>query len=54
VEEAPDQYRLVIVDGLGNSEFIPVSDWFKFLARKKVERRIQTFDYRTSILLPKS
>ncbi len=54
VEEAPDQYRLVIVDGLGNSEFIPVSDWFKFLARKKVERRIQIFDYRTSILLPKS
>ncbi|MBT5927247.1 MAG: hypothetical protein HOH33_11570 [Verrucomicrobia bacterium] len=54
VEFAHGQYRLVIVDGIGNSEFIPVSDWIQFLARQKIERKIRKFDYRTSILLPKS
>ncbi len=52
VENDPEQYRLIIVDGIGNSEFIPVSDWFRFLARQKIERKIKKFDYRTSILLP--
>jgi hypothetical protein len=54
IESAPDQFRLVIVDGLGNSEFIPVSDWFQFLARQKIERKIKKFDYRTGLLLPES
>jgi hypothetical protein len=54
IESAPEHFRLVIVDGLGNSEFIPVSDWFKFLARQKIERKIKKFDYRTGLLLPES
>ena len=45
-------YRLVIVDGIGNSEFIPISSWFKQSARKKIERKLTKFDYRLRILLP--
>ena len=52
VADAPERYRLVIVDGIGNSEFIPLSHWFKFCARAKIERKLRKFDYRTRILLP--
>ena len=52
VADRPDRYRLVVVDGIGNSEFIPLSHWFKFCARMKVERKIRKFDYRVRILLP--
>ena len=52
VLEARNRYRLVIVDGIGNSEMIPISNWFRFSARQKVERKIRTFDCRVQILLP--
>ncbi|MDE0661513.1 MAG: YrbL family protein [Gammaproteobacteria bacterium] len=52
VAARPARYRLVIVDGIGNSEFIPLSHWFTFCARAKIERKIRKFDYRTRILLP--
>jgi len=52
VAESPERYRLIIVDGIGNSEFVPVSHWFACCARLKIERKIRKFDYRTSILLP--
>ena len=52
VADSPERYRLVIVDGIGSSEFIPLSHWFKFFARLKIERKIRKFDYRTRILLP--
>jgi len=44
-------YRLVIVDGIGNSEMIPISSWFKFFARNKIERKIRYFDFRINELL---
>ncbi len=51
-EESPGRYRLIVVDGLGNSELIPVSSWFKRAARRKIERKIRKFDHRARILLP--
>ena len=52
VAVAAERYRLVIVDGIGNSELVPFSNWFDFCARRKVERKIRKFDYRVRILLP--
>ena len=52
VAVAAERYRLVIVDGIGNSELVPFSNWFDFCARRKVERKIRKFDYRLRILLP--
>ena len=52
VADSPERYRLVIVDGIGNSEFVPLSHWFNCCARAKIERKIRKFDYRTRILLP--
>lgn len=52
VADSPERYRLVIVDGIGNSEFIPLSHWFECCARAKIERKIRKFDYRIRILLP--
>ncbi|MFV9550532.1 YrbL family protein [Algibacter sp. PT7-4] len=31
--------ELVVVDGLGHRDFIPIADWFSVFARKKIERR---------------
>lgn len=50
VEE--DRYRLVIVDGIGNSELLPLSSWFDVCARQKIERKIRKFDGRVRMLLP--
>ena len=52
VADSPERYRLVVVDGIGNSEFLPLSHWFKWSARAKIERKIRKFDYRVRILLP--
>ena len=52
VADSPERYRLVIVDGIGNSELVPVSDWFNMCARRKVERKIRKFEHRVRILLP--
>ena len=48
----PQRYRLVIVDGIGNSELVPLSNWFATCARRKVERKIRKFDQRVRLLLP--
>ena len=48
----PQRYRLVIVDGIGNSELLPLSNWFEACARRKVERKIRKFDQRVRLLLP--
>lgn len=50
VEE--NRYRLVIVDGIGNSELLPLSSWFDMCARQKIERKIRKFDGRVRMLLP--
>ncbi|HPD55907.1 MAG TPA: YrbL family protein [Smithellaceae bacterium] len=40
---APDERRLVIIDDIGNSEFIPVSSYFDFLAQLKIKRKWRRF-----------
>lgn len=32
--------QLIIVDGVGHRDFIPIVDWSSFFARKKIERRL--------------
>lgn len=51
VRETEESCRLVIVDGIGNSEWIPVSTWFTWFARRKIARKIKKFDHRVQILL---
>ena len=53
VRESTEHCRLMIVDGLGNSEWIPVSTWFRSFARRKVERKIAKFNGRVGILKDK-
>ena len=38
--------NLIIVDGLGNSEFLPVSDFFPALGRIKIKRKLKRFQKR--------
>lgn len=46
-------YQILIVDGIGNSELIPISTWSRFFSGQKIARKIKKFRYRVSILLPK-
>ncbi len=32
--------QLIIIDGLGHRDFLPLVDWFSFFAKKKINRRI--------------
>ena len=50
VRESVDRCRLVVVDGLGNSEWIPIASWFKSVARLKIERKISRFEQRIDLL----
>ncbi|MEM1141223.1 MAG: YrbL family protein [Pseudomonadota bacterium] len=40
------RYRVVLVDGIGNAELIPVSSWSDLFAARKVERKIARFRQR--------
>ena len=51
VDGPQNTQKLVIVDGIGNSEFVPISTWFKAFARRKIERRIRFFNRRVELLL---
>lgn len=53
VRDSANHCRLMIVDGLGNSEWIPVSTWFRSFARRKVERKIAKFKCRVDLLQEK-
>lgn len=50
VRAEPESCKLVIVDGLGNSEFIPVSNWLRAAARRKIRRKITKFEHRIELL----
>lgn len=45
--------QIVVVDGVGNPEFIPISNWLSFCARKKIQRRLRFFQHRIDKLLAK-
>ncbi|OCG32668.1 hypothetical protein A9G34_00545 [Gilliamella sp. Choc4-2] len=40
---SPNQNRLIIIDNIGNSTFIPVSNYISFFATAKIERKWQQF-----------
>jgi hypothetical protein len=39
----PDEGRLVIVDNIGNSDFIPLANYSKWLAQQKIKRKWRRF-----------
>ncbi len=41
---SPDKKRLVMIDGLGNREFIPISEICAFMSAVKMRRRWRRFD----------
>jgi hypothetical protein len=45
-------YRVMLVDGIGNSELLPVSTWSKYFADRKTARKILRFRKRCAELLP--
>ena len=45
---APDEYKLVVIDNIGESEFVPLASYFPFLHRRKVDRLIQRFKDRVA------
>ncbi len=53
-EGKSEKYQVLIVDGIGNSELVPISTWFHFFAKRKIQRKIAKFRYRASILLPEA
>lgn len=46
------RYRVMLVDGIGNSELIPMSTYSHFFADRKTARKIQRFRSRCAELLP--
>jgi len=45
-------YRVMVVDGIGNAELIPLSSWSGFFADRKTARKIARFRNRCARLLP--
>lgn len=43
---APDEGHLVVIDNIGEAEFLPISSLFRFLHRKKIDRIFQRFSQR--------
>lgn len=43
-------YRVMVVDGIGNAELIPLSSWFDSFAVRKTERKIRRFHARSERL----
>ncbi|MFT7287634.1 MAG: hypothetical protein ACI87W_001749 [Halieaceae bacterium] len=45
-------YRVMLVDGIGNAEMIPLANWFSYFADLKTARKIKRFLERSNLLLP--
>jgi hypothetical protein len=45
-------YRVMLVDGIGNAELIPLSTWSAYFAGRKTQRKIRRFRQRCQLLLP--
>lgn len=52
VRESDERYRVMLVDGIGNAELLPVSTHFALFARRKTARKIARFKQRCDLLLP--
>jgi len=44
VRDDKDRYTLLIIDDLGNSEFLPISSYLRYFAAKKIRRRWARFE----------
>jgi hypothetical protein len=42
--DGPDSGTLVIVDNIGNSDFVPLADYSAALARRKIRRKWRRFE----------
>ncbi|MEL7045319.1 MAG: YrbL family protein [Pseudomonadota bacterium] len=47
-----DAYRVMLVDGIGNSELVPLSSYLDFFAARKTARKVARFRERCAELLP--
>lgn len=52
VSHEDGRQQVVFVDGLGNSEFVPISTWFKPFARRKIQRKLARFQHDINDLCP--
>jgi hypothetical protein len=52
VTQEDHSVRILIVDGIGNSEFIPLATWFRTCAKLKIGRKLKKLRHRIDILLP--
>lgn len=48
----PKGYRVMLVDGIGNAELIPLASWSGFFADQKTGRKVARFRQRCAALLP--
>ena len=39
-----ESIQMIIVDGVGHRDFIPIVDWSSYFAKKKIERRLIKHD----------
>lgn len=44
-KESDNEGRLYLVDSIGNSDFIPIANHVNFLAKKKIQRKWERFEY---------
>lgn len=45
-------YRVMLVDGIGNAELIPLSTWSDYFADRKTQRKLKKFRQRCAVLEP--
>lgn len=42
-EQSPGRFRAVLIDGIGDTDFLPFSRWLPFVARRKIRRHWSKF-----------
>lgn len=52
VEHADGSTQVLVVDGIGSADFIPLAAWSQRAARAKVRRKLQRLEDRVRMLLP--
>jgi len=52
VESAPDSMQVLVVDGIGSADFIPIAAYSQRAARAKVRRKLKRLEDRVRMLLP--
>ncbi len=52
VQKGMSDYELIIIDDIGNSEFVPVSEFSNYFASRKIKRKWQRFLKKIDITIP--